>query len=224
MGRSYEAVIRVNSQSGKAGAAYLLERDRGFELPRWLQVEFSRAVQRVTDRSEAELSSDEVWELFRSEYLFEDRELDLVEHRSQPTASGGGEQVLHAVVRSGAGERRIRGRGVGPIEAFVEALRASGLGQLRVRDFSEHAIGSGSDAPAVAYIRLQSGEGPTFIGVGVHRSIVTASLAAIVCAVNRGRAAGWSSLDPGQEESRQDLGVDQEAVFDAPVEPRSQLS
>jgi 2-isopropylmalate synthase len=188
VGRSYDAVIRVNSQSGKAGAAYLLERDRRLRLPRWVQVEFSRAVQRVADHSEEELSSGQIWELFRSEYLFENCELELVEHRSQPVASGGGEQALQAVVRSDSREHQIQGCGVGPIEAFVEALGSLGLRNLRVRDYSEHAIGSGSDAPAVAYVRLSNGDGSTSIGVSIHRNIVTASLAAVVCAVNRARS------------------------------------
>jgi 2-isopropylmalate synthase len=182
VGRSYEAVIRINSQSGKAGIAYVLERDLGLRLPRGLQVEFARVVQEAADRTGEELSSGAIAEAFEVEYL-RPGSLRLVGCR---TASGArpDEVRLTAVVRAGDLERTLSGAGNGPIDAFVDALRRDFGVELEVLDYCEHAVGAGADAAAAAYVEVRSAGRSTF-GVGRHPSIVTASLDALLCAANR---------------------------------------
>jgi 2-isopropylmalate synthase len=185
LGRSYEAVIRINSQSGKGGVAYVLEADHGLQLPRSLQIEFSRRVQEITDGSGGELASRAVWEAFQEEYLSNAGPLALIGHAG-PGGSGdeaGGEMAFH--VRFGCEERWIRGHGNGPIAAFVDALRrAWGLG-IQVTDYREHAIGPGAGASAVAYVEVRTQKVEPCWGVGRDASIVTASLHAVVSAANR---------------------------------------
>jgi len=183
VGRSYEAVIRINSQSGKGGVAYLLEADHGLRLPRRMQQEFSRAVQVVADRSEEEVDAERLWALFEREY-FGEGALALVDHRLEP-ADAGGRTRIHANVRSDGEWRRITGEGAGPIEAFIDALRKELGIELHVTDFAEHALGAGEDALAVAYVELRRRDGTTRWGAARHHSIVTASLEAVVSAANR---------------------------------------
>ncbi len=183
VGRSYEAVIRINSQSGKGGVAYLLEADHGLRLPRRMQQEFSRAVQVVADRSEEEVDAERLWALFEREY-FGEGALALVDHRLEPTDAGGRTRI-HANVRSDGEWRRITGEGAGPIEAFIDALRRELGAELHVTDFAEHALGAGEDALAVAYVELRRPDGTTRWGAARHRSIVAASLEAVVSAANR---------------------------------------
>ncbi len=184
VGRTYEAVIRINSQSGKGGVSHVLERDAGLRLPRRLQVEFGRIVKQVADRTGEELSATAVHELFEAEYLGGDGPFTLVEHRSVPGGSPS-EVVLTAVARVEGIERTVQGRGNGPIDAFVDALgHAFGL-DVRVLDYSEHAVGRGADATAVAYVEAAVGDEAVVHGVGRHPSIVSASLRAVVSAVNR---------------------------------------
>ncbi|MDJ0867814.1 MAG: 2-isopropylmalate synthase [Myxococcota bacterium] len=183
VGRSYEAVIRINSQSGKGGVAYLMEADHGMRLPRRLQIEFSRVIQSITDATEEEVSSDAVWGAFEAQYL-DEGPLAIVSHASTPL-DGGARVGLEAVVQDRGAVRHIKGTGTGPIDAFVAALRAECDIDVHVADFSEHAAGEGEDAVAVAYVEVALPEGGTVWGVGRHRSIVTASLEAVVSAVNR---------------------------------------
>ena len=181
LGRSYEAVIRVNSQSGKGGIAYLLESEFGLELPRRLQIEFSQVVQGVMDASGKELSAQDLWTLFEREFRVGGA---VVAH--QVKTSGQGEPVaVSAQVEFGGGQAlQVRGSGNGPIDAFVAGL-AEATGQaIRVLDYHEHAIGAGANARAVAYLELRVGD-RTLFGVGMDPDIVSASLKGIVSGLQR---------------------------------------
>ncbi len=190
LGRSYEAVIRINSQSGKGGVAYLMERDHGLVLPRRLQIEFSQVVQGITDVSGREIRSEELWSVFRDEYLERDqRHLELVRYRVEPGTGDDEQDTIEAVLRENGREHEIRGTGNGPIAAFVHALRdGPGIG-VSVLGYHEHAVGTGEDASAVAYVEMQPVAGQPLFGVGMHANIVTASLRALLSGINRAVAA-----------------------------------
>ena len=185
VGRDYEAIIRVNSQSGKGGVSYLLKADHGLDLPRNLQVEFSRIVQDVADQSGREISSEDIWKLFEAEYLRDDGPYEVVEHWSVPDTHASERRKLTAAIRRHGQELTITGRGNGPIAAFVDALEADCGVKISVKDYHEHALGSGADATAVAYVEVAGESGDTLFGVGKHPNITNASLRAILCAVNR---------------------------------------
>ena len=189
LGRSYEAVIRVNSQSGKGGVAYLLKEDHGLDLPRPLQIEFSRVVQEVTDRTGKEMTSASIWELFQDTYLGRNgKGVALVDYTMLPEPRAG-ERRLSATVTIDGAERRIEGVGNGPIAAFVDALqRDCGIG-LTFLDYSEHAVGGGADALAAAYVKVRGDGDETLHGVGIDGNIITASLKAVASAATRGRKA-----------------------------------
>ena len=179
LGRSYDAVIRVNSQSGKGGMAYLLQQEYGLELPRRLQIEFSRAVQRMADSTGREVVASDIHALFSREYLEQDQPYDYIAHRMVED-SAHGVQIDLDVTRDGA-RKTCQGAGNGPIDAFVNAL---GL-DIRLMDYHEHAIGRGADARAACYVELRVGDGATLFGVGIDSNIVTASFRAVLSAVNR---------------------------------------
>ncbi len=185
LGRSYEAVIRVNSQSGKGGISYLLESEFGLELPRRLQIEFSQVVQRVMDAAGKELTARDLFELFEREYGTQ----SIAAPTHQTSGSGRGETVsisAEATVPRGQsqGTWRIEGEGTGPIDAFVRGLAAVTGRAVRVLDYHEHAIGAGSEARAIAYVELRVDD-ETVFGVGMDSDIVTASLKAIVSGLSR---------------------------------------
>ncbi|WP_420827601.1 2-isopropylmalate synthase [Nocardioides lijunqiniae] len=189
VGRSYEAVIRVNSQSGKGGVAYILKAEHKLDLPRRAQIEFSRVIQQRTDAEGGEVAPEEIWSVFRSEYLEREAPLRL---DSVHTSSAAGEKDALTVNVYVDGEvRTLEGTGNGPIEAFVSAINElprAGLGgsfDVRVLDYHEHALSSGGDALAAAYVECAVGD-EVLWGVGVDANIVTASLKAVVSAVNRG--------------------------------------
>ena len=185
VGRSYEAVIRINSQSGKGGVAYVMEQDHGLLLPRRLQVEFSRVVQAIAERTGTELTSDDIRAAFEAEYLPPDGRLAVADHLTVVDSHASEIRRITATVRDGGRERTVHGSGNGPIDAFVDALaRDCGIA-VRLVDYHEHAVGHGADAMAVAYVELADGDGRTRFGVGRHPNIVTASLQAIASAVNR---------------------------------------
>lgn len=185
IGRSYEAVIRINSQSGKGGVAYILEADYGLTLPRRLQVEFSQVIQRIADETEEEQPAEAIYQAFCDEYLAETGSIQFVDYRTVPEGSGGDKRRLDATVRIDGEDRQIEGHGTGPVDAFVDALnRAFGLG-LRVADYREHSVGAGADAEAVAYVELNLGREDSLFGVGRDKSIVAATLRAVVSAANR---------------------------------------
>ncbi|HEY4411222.1 MAG TPA: 2-isopropylmalate synthase [Acidimicrobiia bacterium] len=185
-GRSYEAVIRVNSQSGKGGVAYIMKAEHGFDLPRRLQIEFSRTVQTISEDTGTEISPVRMWEAFENEYFHfgVDGSVELISHET--TTGSSGASVTAQLTVNGE-HRTVVGQGNGPIDAFVAALQADLGIDLDVTDYSEHAVGAGSAATAVAYVETQSGDGVVNWGVGRHESILTASLRAIVSAVNRRR-------------------------------------
>jgi 2-isopropylmalate synthase len=184
VGRTYEAVIRVNSQSGKGGVAYLMKTEHGLELPRRLQIEFSKSIQHITEDSGTEISPHEMWAAFQREYLPERPSMQLLSHES--TTGDGGAKVTAQLLVDGE-HRTVRGEGNGPIAAFVHAL-ARDLGvNVEVVDYSEHAVTAGTDATAVAFVEVQDEHGNVRWGVGMDESILAASLKGVLSAVNRAR-------------------------------------
>jgi 2-isopropylmalate synthase len=186
VGRTYEAVIRVNSQSGKGGVAYILKAEHGLDLPRRLQIEFSKTIQGVSETTGAEVTPAAIWAAFENEYLPQSPRFELVSH---DMSSVRGTTRIDARVKVDGVERELSGEGNGPIAAFVHALQ-NGLDlAIEVLDYSEHSVSAGADASAVAYVEARSPEGISW-GVGIDPSIVAASLKSLLSAVNRLDAIG----------------------------------
>lgn len=189
VGRSYEAVIRVNSQSGKGGVAYLLKSDHALDLPRRLQIEFSRVVQGLTDSEGGEVSSERLWEIFQDEYLPAPAERSELKwgrfelKRMKTESDMGGEVKIDIVLRDGEKELELSGSGNGPISAFLSILESQGVG-TRLLDYVEHTLSAGGDAQAASYIELEVA-GKTLWGVGIDSDISTSSLKAVISGVNR---------------------------------------
>lgn len=182
LGRSYDAVIRVNSQSGKGGMTYLLEQEYGLVLPRRLQIEFSRAVQRITDETGGEVAAGDIHKIFNSEYL---TAITPYQYRSHHIDDSKGNEIQIKVELEKDGKPvTVSGSGNGPIDAFINAM---GL-DIKLMDFHEHAIGAGAGANAASYIELRVNNGPTRFGVGIDSNIMTASFRAVLSAVNRDSA------------------------------------
>ena len=187
VGRSYEAVIRVNSQSGKGGVAYIMKAEHGFELPRRLQIEFSKNIQHITEDSGTEISPTIMWEAFQNEYLPAAPSMRLDSHELK-SDSASGTTTITAQLEI-AGERKtIQGSGNGPIDAFVNGLRSGLSIDIDVLDYAEHAMGSGADATAVAYVESTTTAGEVRWGVGSDPNIITASLRAVLAAAERQQA------------------------------------
>lgn len=188
VGRDYEAVIRVNSQSGKGGLAYLLKTDHGLDLPRTLQVEFSKVAQAKMDREGKELTSGDIWDLFQQTYLLSEAPLTLVKQQMVPTSPDNREMV--ATLRKADGSTlTLEGEGNGPIDAFVDALKRAYSVDFSFVDYHEHAVGRGANATAASYVEIHDAKGRAIHGVGIDPSIVTASLKATLSAVQRLMAA-----------------------------------
>ncbi|HYD66434.1 2-isopropylmalate synthase [Azospirillum sp.] len=185
LGRSYEAVIRINSQSGKGGIAYILESEFGLQIPRRLQMEFSKVVQHIADETGKELTPSEIHKAFKAEYLDVEKPLALVEHGTEPRGPGSGPRTLTAVVQKDGRPVTIRGKGTGPIDAFLAALRNDAGIDMHVIDYHEHAVTTGEDSQAAAYVEVRTADGRTLHGAGIDPDIVTASLRALVSAANR---------------------------------------
>ncbi|MGW5387494.1 2-isopropylmalate synthase [Nocardia sp. NPDC003963] len=183
VGRTYEAVIRVNSQSGKGGVAYIMKTDHGLALPRRLQIEFSQAIQQITDGEGGEITPKEMWDAFADEYLIPIRPLERMRQKVTAAETDGGTDRITAVVKVDGVEQEVTGSGNGPLAAFVDAIAAVGY-QVEVLDYSEHALSAGDDAQAAAYVECAIGDRVVW-GVGIATSITTASLRAVVSAVNR---------------------------------------
>jgi 2-isopropylmalate synthase len=187
VGRTYEAVIRVNSQSGKGGVAYLLKTDHALDLPRKLQIEFSQVVQAKTDAEGGEVTSDQIWSIFQDEYLpaaqVEEKwgHYELLSTRSASDMDG--TVTLQIKLRSGEDQMEATAEGNGPIAAFLKILSDQGV-QIRLFDYVEHTLSASGDALAAAYVELEVNS-RTLWGVGIDGDISTASLKAIVSAVNR---------------------------------------
>ncbi|MGI8422228.1 MAG: 2-isopropylmalate synthase [Gaiellaceae bacterium] len=190
VGRSYEAIIRVNSQSGKGGIAYLMEVEHHLELPRGLQVDFGQEVQAITDARGGELTADELLQAFQARYLAHARPYAL---RSYTHTSAEDDRILARIEVDGE-EREIEGAGNGPIAALVDAFERHLGVRILIRDYHEHATAASADATAAAYVEADVDD-ESFWGVGLHSSIATASLRAVVNAVNRAHAARESAAE-----------------------------
>ncbi len=181
VGRSYDAVIRVNSQSGKGGMAYLLEQEYGLNLPRRLQIEFSKAVQNAADASGKEIAAAQIYAIFTREYLDQTTPYSYHAHHSTESSNRADSVQIDLEMRHNGQAIALRGAGNGPIDAFVDAL---GL-DIKLMDYHEHSLGSGANARAACYVELRLNNGPTLFGVGIDGSIVTASFKAVLSAINR---------------------------------------
>ena len=180
IGRSYEAVIRVNSQSGKGGITYLLEQEYGINLPRRMQIEFSQVVQGETDRLGLEMTAQQIYQLLDREYLRADTPYALAGHRLQEEH---GTSTVDIEMRVSGEAQRWHGTGKGPLEALVSALPV----KVEIMNYTEHAIGSGTQAKAAAYIEIRMDDGPSLYGIGIDENLTTASFRALLSAVNRAK-------------------------------------
>jgi len=183
VGRDYEAVIRINSQSGKGGIAYILQADHGLHLPRPLQIEFSKIAQEQMDDEGKELTSAALWSLFSKTYLLSDAPLELITHKTFPAAQGA--RTLTAELKQDGAVRTIEGVGNGPIDAFVDALKTTYAVDFSFLDYHEHAVGRGANATAACYVQLQDAKGRVVHGVGIDPNIVMASLKAVLSGMQR---------------------------------------
>ena len=185
LGRTYEAVIRVNSQSGKGGVAFILERDHGLELPRRMQMEFSQVVQDISENTGGEVGSVAIREAFDSTFLQATSPLSFLRHTSIEDEQDDSIRTLTADVVFNSEPHTLSGRGNGPIDAFVDALKSTFDVDFRVVDYHQHATGVGADAQSACYFEIQAGKGATRYGAALHSNIVSASLMAVCSAFNR---------------------------------------
>jgi len=192
-GRTYEAIIQVNSQSGKGGVAYVMDAEHGLDLPRKLQIEFSKQVQAVTEDSGTVIQPAEMWDVFSKTYLAEEAGVRLI---GSEVTTGGKRTTVTAQLLVNGRPRTVMGEGNGPIDALVAALRSELGVVFEVKDYREHALTAGSGASAVAYVEAESPDGATWWGVGMDSSILDASLSAVVSAANR--ALVERATDPGE--------------------------
>ncbi|MFM2181898.1 MAG: 2-isopropylmalate synthase [Actinomycetota bacterium] len=184
LGRTYEAVIRVNSQSGKGGVAYVMKTEHGFDLPRRLQIEFSKSIQHITEDLGTEITPTAMWDAFTTTYLPEAPRFVLSSHELRSDSASGRTTITAQLVVDGVAVT-ISGEGNGPIDAFVHALR-QGIGStIDLLDYAEHAMGKGSEATAVAYVETSAASGEVRWGVGTDPSTVTAALRAVLHAHER---------------------------------------
>ena len=186
VGRSYEAVIRINSQSGKGGVAYLLEKDHGLSMPRRLQIEFSQVIQKIADDTGKEISPSDIWDNFQDTYLNESGTYEFNNHSISSTANKDGNQSddIEIGLIKDAKEITLKGSGNGPIDAMIDAIKRDLDLDLKISDYHQHAISSGSDAKAVAYSEIIMGEQSVW-GVGIHQNTVIAGLKSIISGLNR---------------------------------------
>tara|TARA_B100000700_G_scaffold37587_1_gene37196 strand:- start:4650 stop:6332 length:1683 start_codon:yes stop_codon:yes gene_type:complete len=185
VGRTYEEVVRVNSQSGKGGVAYLIERDHGLSMPRRLQIEFSQVIQKIADETGKEIIASEIWETFQKTYLNNKGKFNFVEHHIKSSSSSKSqEDLLKIKITEDGIEKQIEGSGNGPIDAFINALKNDLNLSVKISDFHQHAISTGSDAKAVAYIEIQN-KGESSWGVGMHANTVIASFLSVISGLNK---------------------------------------
>ena len=186
VGRSYEAVIRINSQSGKGGVAYLLEKDHGLSMPRRLQIEFSQVIQKITDETGKEISASDIWETFQETYFDENGTFKFLEHHINSRANKEGlqEDEIEIKIKKGKETKTIKGSGNGPIDAMIDALSTNLNLDVKIADYHQHAISSGSDAKAVAYSEISYKEQSVW-GVGIHQNTVIAGLESVINGLNR---------------------------------------
>ena len=184
VGASYEAVIRINSQSGKGGISYIMETEFGVQMPRALQVEFSGVVQRISDATGAEQTSADIWSAFEKEYLQADTPFSFIDHMTRVATNASEVRLMTATMKKDGEDKEIEGQGSGPIDAFVDAMRKETGKEIKVFSYSEHSVGIGADATAIAFVEAEV-DGRHLYGVGRSANIVSASLIAVTCAVNR---------------------------------------
>ena len=186
VGRSYEAVIRINSQSGKGGVAYLLEKDHGLSMPRRLQIEFSQVIQKIADESGKEISPSDIWDNFQETYLNSSGNFEFIEHHINSSSNKDGTQSDEITIglKHNTDIVSIIGRGNGPIDAMIDAIKNRFNLEIKISDYHQHAISSGSDAKAVAYSELVLGNKSVW-GVGMHQNTVIAGLLSVISGLNR---------------------------------------
>jgi 2-isopropylmalate synthase len=192
VGRSYEAVVRVNSQSGKGGVAYIMEAEHGMVLPRRLQIEFSKTIQTITEDTGTEISPGDMWQAFAATYFPANAPIQFLGHEA--VTNGGQAQVAVQLLIDGQ-PHTVTGQGNGPIAAFVDGLKTALGIEIDVHDYAEHAVSAGASAMAVAYVEGRTADGTIRWGVGTDASILVASLKAVVSAVNRLRSAVQSTTE-----------------------------
>ena len=186
VGREYEPIIRINSQSGKGGAAFIMQQSFGFKLPKAMQAEFGHVVQAETDRVGTELAPQRVFDLFKAEYIDADKPYELLRHSfHEETVDGHSHVTFRGTLRHTDTTFDVEGEGNGPIDAFFNAIHGQKIDKFTFLDYSEHAITDGSDSMAVAYIHLQDKDGRDFFGVGISHNINLAPLKGILSAINR---------------------------------------
>ena len=181
LGRSYEAVVRINSQSGKGGVAFLLEKDHGVSLPRRLQISLSQKIQKLADETGKEITSSQIWEIFDANYLKPKNNFSYIKHSS---TSDGDLHSLKLEMNMDAKAIKIEGTGNGPIDSFINGLSNQFGFDIKVADYHQTAISSGSDAKAAAYIELEK-DGKTFWGVGIHPNTTRASFDSIIVGLSK---------------------------------------
>jgi 2-isopropylmalate synthase len=192
VGRTYEAVVRVNSQSGKGGVAYVMETEHGMVLPRRLQIEFSKTIQTITEDTGTEISPGDMWQAFAATYFPTHAPIQFLRHEAV-TDEGGAKVTIELLVDGQP--CTVVGRGNGPIAAFVQGLKTTLGLEIDVHDYAEHAVSAGASAMAVAYVEVGAADGTIRWGVGTDESILVASLKAVVSAINRLRPAAESTTD-----------------------------
>lgn len=195
VGRSYEAVIRINTQSGKGGTAFIMRQDHGLELPRRLSIEFSQVVQAIGEQSGAEVPTDRIWQAFNEEFLEVKTPLNFIDHSTRSDDEDPEQRDLSADIEFQGKKMTIEGHGNGPIAAYVDALNRTFGVDFRVVDYHQHATGSGEDAQSACYVEIQGENSITRYGAALHTNIVSASLRAVTSAFNRGVVLGI--LQPG---------------------------
>ena len=196
VGRSYQAIIRINSQSGKGGVAYVMENEFGCQLPKTMQPEVGQVVQDLTDRSGREVNAAEIWEAFRREYLQADRPIRFLDYAFASDERDSSLVHGRLTVAIAGEEMELSGSGNGPIDALKSALGQAGWDDFKLTHYSEHALGQGTDSTAIAYIQVVRGDGTQRFGAGTHPNIAKASALALISALNRTVSAGARRAAP----------------------------
>ena len=190
IGRSYQAIIRINSQSGKGGVAYVMEAEFGCQLPKTMQPEMGEVVQELTDRTGREVNAAEIWEAFRQEYLEADQPIRFIDYAISSDPQDSSRMNGRLTVEIEGRETELTGSGNGPIDALKGALGEAGWGDFKLTHYSEHALGQGTDSTAIAYIQVVRDDGTQRFGAGTHPNIAKASALALISALNRTVSAG----------------------------------
>jgi 2-isopropylmalate synthase len=185
VGRTYKAIIRINAQSGKGGVAFVMEKEFGYELPKAMYKEFGRVINDLADQRKTEITPQEVHEAFLREYITREQPVKLEHFRTTERDS---QVKCEASIRFNGRHHKFTGAGNGPIDAFVNGLRSAGVPAFELLSYSEHSLGKGAEARAVAYIQVKSARGITYFGAGIDTNIELASIKALVSAVNRSLA------------------------------------